>query len=399
MLIKYIVFILITVEIQLFASLDITDLYLRKIKGVEFTFSGNQGWKNTRRNKFEFFYETDYLMDAGTNNPELITVDNDSDKDPLAISDWGFFIDITSRKNPLDIIFFNFNSKTMMVNPDHPNYYLATIAIAFPEVVAYENSYIRQSILGTSIKYKDYLNISYGIILDERHDIDNYNGFYEVNLPFFNNSFVRNLKDNKIERYEGNFHYDKFNFKLGFRYKNTITSRKHYYISSNIYQADDNYLNMEITLNNNFELASAITSIVFHSVKEEGAKEKFGSAYFFTTSLFLTNPEKNNIWGSQFGDDKLYYGGKLEFSFQAPLLAWAGFFYMTFIGPIVAASEPDDIDKVIKTGSDMIDASSEEDEYFGIFTIGMDYNNNNLLKEIPNAVSHWHFYAKFRIIY
>jgi hypothetical protein len=386
----------------LFASLDITDLYLRKIKGVEFTFSGNNGWNLNTRNKFEFFYETDYLMDAGTNNPKLITINNneDEDKDPLAISDWGFFVDITSKKNPLDIIFFNFNSKTMMVNPDHSNYYLSTIALVFPEVVAYENSYIRQSITGFSISYNQCFNISYGFILNERSGDNRYKGFYELNVPFFYNSFVKNIENNSIERYEGVLHYDRFNFKLGFRYKDSISSIKHYYLQSNIFQNDGYYINIGAVLNGNFDIASAHSSFVMHSSKDLDSKNKFGYAYFITTSLFLTNPQRNNIWGSDFGDNQLYKGGKLEFSFQAPLLAWGGFFFTVFVGPFTLFDEDGNAaEAVLKASAAMIESSDESDRYFGVFTIGADYNNPELLREIPNAVEHWHIYLKFRIIY
>lgn len=385
---------------MLVASLDISDLYLRKIKNIEFTYRSNSGWEKNRRNRFEFFYETDYLMDAGTNNPLLIEINHNDDEKPLAIADWGFFIDLTGPKNPLDLIFFNFNSKTMMVNPDHENFTLMTLALAFPELVSDEDTYIRQSITGLSMSFHNFFTLSYGVILDERGAYQKYHGFYEFNIPFFSNSFVRNLKEDKIDRYEGTLHYDRYHFKIGFRYKNLFSVRKHYYISSDLYQNGGFAVNGGVVTNGEFQLASGTLGVDYNTEFSKSKNHKYGSALKFHASTFLVNPKKVNIWGDQFGDDEFHPGMKAEFSLQAPLVTWLGFFTILFGTPLaVAAADGDAAGSIIETGTEMMSAGKESDSSFGIFTIGFDYNNPHLLQEIPNGFGHWHFYANFRIIY
>lgn len=390
------------------ASLDIAELYLRKVKLGERTFFQDGGWARWRNN-LDFFYETEWIPGAGAADPRFTLLADDGS----AFATWsvGGLALLTRPRSDLQLTFFSMLTGTGRAAIDADTAQIlttsvvATLFVPFaPQVFwAEDTDTITQQITGFQLRYRGWVEATYGILTDERGGDTLYRNFVETNLPalFLASNLVTSPAADRIERLALSFRYDEASWasklELGFAVQNVRDNRK--FLIAEIDQLDDLWSG---SLRVNVEEGFAEGRIGIHtstyphgSAKRNG---KFGFAYELQAYLSILDLQKANLWSSALGaaDEGLVYGATAEVYLQFP-----GILLLAFVAAAAAADADTEEERQegLENAMAIADLADEDDGVYSGLTIGAAYNDAETLREVPSAVDALHFYIRLRILY
>lgn len=389
-------------------SLDMAELYLRKIRQGERTYYQNGGWSRWR-NRLDLFYEADYILGAGTGDPRFVSPDRDGD--PLGAYSVGGIVLLSHPRSAYELSFFTMISRTFEVDSDSTALtYLPLLAPLVPGAFAKARGVsLTQGITGFQVRFSPWLELTYGLLMDERRGQAVYRSFVETNLPriFLKSNAVPSLGADRLERIQAEFSYDQFtwasNLDLGFLRTDVNEARNFLYLGfGDLF----GYVIGRARMTTGGKLAYAelgghFTKYEYGDARRHG---KFGFAWDLVVKGSLTVPRYANYWSDTYGDNDLHPGFKAEAYIQMPVMSWLGVFSL-LVTASAAALEPDEkkrektIKDGIKAADSAFDAADEDDRYYGGLTLGVDLNDPDTLREVPGAIDKVHAYFRFRVLY
>lgn len=390
------------------ASLDMAELYLRKVRQGERTYFQNGGWTRWR-NRLDLFYEADYILGAGTGDPRFVTPD--SEGDPLGAYSLGAIALLSHPRSAYQLSFFSMVSRTFEVDTENDVFtILPLLAPLVPGAFAKERGVsLTQGVTGFQVRFEPYVELSYGLLFDERRGQRVYRSFIEANVPFLflKSNVVPAPEDDRIERVQTSLSYDQLtwasNIEAGFLRTNVNDKRTFVYAGF-----DDlfGYVRGNVRATTDAELAYAQLGLHFSTYEYGDVRRngKFGTAWDLVLEATVTNPRHANYWSDAFGRDELQPGFKAEAYVQMPMMSWLGA-AMILLTASAAALEPDEakrqktIDDGVKASVDAFDAADEDDSLYGGLTFGVDLNDPGTLREVPGAIDKLHIYFRFRVLY
>lgn len=390
------------------ASLDMAELYLRKIRAGERTYFQGGGWRRWR-NRLDLFYEADYILGAGTGDPRF--VDPDADGDPLGAYSLGGIVLLTEPRSAYQLSFFTMVSRTFEVNTDSTAFtYLPILAPLVPGAFAKERGVsLTQGVTGFQVKFNPWFEVAYGLLMDERRGQRVYRSFVETNLPriFLHANAVPSPGAEGLERLQAFFSYDQFEWasdlQAGFLRTNINESRNFIYLG---FEDLFEYAIGRARVTTDMKLAYAELGVHLSKFEHGDPRRngKFGFAWDLRLQGSLVNPRYANYWSDIYGIDKISPGFKAEAYIQMPMMSWAGVFTMMLTVSAAALQEDEEerektIKQGMKTAEDYFDEADEDDRTYGGLTIGVDMNDPQTLREVPGAVDKMHVYFRFRVLY
>ena len=114
----------------------------------------------------------------------------------------------------------------------------------------------------------------------------------------------------------------------------------------------------------------------------------------------VANPNRANIWSADYGESELQYGGKIEVYLQMPLMTWfAATVALAGVAVGAATSSEEVLETSAKAAMRLFEAADEDDSIYGGLTLGVAYNDDATLREVPGAIGHYHTYMRLRFFY
>ncbi len=390
------------------ASLDMAELYLRKVRQGERTYFQDGGWGQWR-NRTDIFYEGDYILGAGTGDPRFVMPT--SEGDPLGAYSVGGIALLSHSRSAYQLSFFTMLSRTFEVDTNNSVFSLLPILAPFaPGAFSKERGVsLTQSVTGFQLRFQPWLQLTYGLLMDERRGQTVFRSFIETNIPviFFRGNVVPAPASDRIERLQGVFGYDQFtwasNLEVGYLRTDVNQTRNFLYLG---FDQVFGMVSGQARMTKDLKLAYADIGLHLSKFDHGDARKngKFGFAWDVTLKASVVNTREANYWSDALGQDDLQPGYQAEVYFQMPMHAWLGVLTM-MITASAAALDTDEKrrEKTIEDGSKLalraFNAADEDDGIYGGMTVGVDYNDPETLREVPGAIGKVHAYFRFRVLY
>ncbi|MCK6546671.1 hypothetical protein L6R52_12545 [Myxococcota bacterium] len=390
------------------ASLDIAELYLRKVKLGERTFFQDGGWARWRNN-LDLFYETEWIPGAGAADPRFTTVADDGS----AFATWsvGGLALLSRPRSDLQLTFFSMLTGTGRAAIDADTAQILTTSVVATLFVPFapqafwaeETDTISQQITGFQLRYRGWVEATYGLLTDERGGATLYRNFVETNLPaiFLASNLVTSPAADRIERLNLALRYDEAawasKLELGFVVQNVRDNRK--FLFAEIDQLMEMWsAGVRVNVEEGFaegRLGIHMSTYPHGSAKRNG---KFGFAYELQAYLSVLDLQKANLWSNALGtpDGELVYGATAELYLQFP-----GILLLAFVSAAAAADADTEEERQqgIANAMAIADLADEDDGVYSGLTLGVAYNDAETLREVPSAVDSAHFYIRLRLLY
>ncbi len=407
------------------ADLDLANLYVRKIKQGEKTFLRDKGW-SLARNRVDAFYEFDYVSgvfgpDGSGAEPSQLFRQRQRDGDWAGAFSAGVLVRTTPADALVEATAFALVSQLgpIAVDSDSAGVIIgstAGLAMIVPQAWAREGSTtFKQGMTGGQIRVGPFASATYGLVLDERGGVGRYNHFYELSVPLFVRAQLLSAGPpfDRIERVNVALsapgvvlspllpewlHFDELTVGYSFLAPNPeITERRFLFARG---ERLFNYFTFELKLTNQGELAAFQGGLQLGTTGAGDPKRngKFGAAFDAKLLATVTDAARVSPWGTALDlSPGTLTGLRAELYFQIPA-AWFGAALLLIAGSAPNMKE-DDRKKTVDAAIGLAESGDEDDGVYAGVTLGLSYQDPNLLADVPNAEGAVRFFMNTRIFY
>lgn len=394
------------------ASLDVAGLYLRKVKLGERTFFQEDGWAQWR-NTWDFFYETEWIPGIGDFDPRFgVPVGGNLEEgSSTAFAAWsvGALVLLTRPRSDLQLTFFSLVTGTQRAHISTDtgliltSSVLGTLAVPFiPQAFTVDGSNtITQHITGFQLRYGDFVEATYGLLTDERFGRTVYRNFIETNVPllFLSSNLVTAPGADRLERLLVSFRYDQATWmteaSIGLA-RMEVNQRRTFVVAEIDQLAGVLSGGLRLNLEEGFAEGRLGVRLTTHRHGSARRNGKFGFAYDFKLMASAVDVQKANLWSGDLGGEGLALGGQAELYIQFPSIL-----LLAFLAAASAADSKDETDRRrgLETAAALADLASEDDQVYAGLTLGVSYNDAEVLREVPVARDALHLYLRLRLFY
>lgn len=389
-------------------SVDVAELYIRKIRQGERTFFQDGGWRS-QRNRADVFYEADYILGAGTGDPRFVLPASDAE-DPLGSASLGFLLLLTPTRSRYELSVYHLTNRTFQVDSGDDAFALLPLLAPFaPRAFAVDDGLrVNQALSGFQFRFDEWFETSVGLLTDQRLGEEVSRAFFEFRSPFTGlDGDIIPDPDGGTERLRLGLYYSQSDWFSSVQagYFSRDINEKREFIYAEVQQAFD-FVNAGARLTTEGELASLFGGIQLSTFDNDDPRKggKFGQAYDFTAQVHVVDPTLENLWSPSFGEAEQLFGYKLEIYFQQPMMVWLGVFQMVLTASAAALEEDEGrrqrmIEDGVEAASASFDAADEDDSVYGGVTFGISSNDPELLRFVPGAADNLYAYFRFRVIF
>ncbi|MEL6546296.1 MAG: hypothetical protein AAFQ82_16830 [Myxococcota bacterium] len=328
---------------EAFASVDVAELYIRKIREGERTFFQDGGWRG-QRNRVDFFYEADYILGAGTGDPRFVLPASD-EEDPLGSASLGALLLLTPPKSLYELSVYYLTNRTFQVDGGDDAFALLPLLAPFaPRAFAVDNGLrVNQQLSGFQFRFEDWMEASVGLLTDQRQGEEVSRAFFEFRSPLTGlDGDIIPDPNGGTERLRLGLYYTQSEYFSSVQagYFSREINEKREFVYAEVEQLLD-WVSAGARITTDGDLASVFGGVEISTYDNDDPRKggKFGQAYNLVLQLQAVDPALENLWSSSFGESELLTGYKLEVYFQQPLLVWLGVFQMMLTASAAALEE------------------------------------------------------------